>query len=83
MSTVRTTQGLRDMIFDELDDFLNGKVDGEHVRTVTRATGAIISTVSKDLEAARLLKQMNEGRDQPRSIADLNLDLMLTSPKKQ
>lgn len=42
MKTVRTTEGLRDVLFQELDDFLEGKVDTNHVRTVTKATGAIL-----------------------------------------
>lgn len=74
----KTTEGLRDVLFDELEKFLCGDVDSEHVRTVTKATGAILATVSKDLEAAKLLHEVNEGRDQPRSIADLNLNLMLS-----
>lgn len=74
----RTTEGLRDVLFDELEKFISGEVDSEHVKTVTRATGAIMATVAKDLEAAKLLHEVNEGRDQPRSIADLNLNLMLS-----
>lgn len=73
----KSTEGLRTVLFDELEKFLAGKVDSEHVKTVTRATGAILATVAKDLEAARMLSDMNLGRDQPRSVADLNLNLLL------
>lgn len=73
----RTTEGLRDVLFAELESFLRGDVDGEHVKTVTRATGAILATVAKDLEAARLVADLRSQRDQPRSVADLNLDLLL------
>lgn len=73
----RTTEGLRDVLFSELESFLTGKVDSEHVKTVTRATGAILATVAKDLEAARLISDMKNERDKPRSIADLNLNLLL------
>jgi hypothetical protein len=74
----KTTEGLRDILFDELECFLTGKVDSEHVRTVTKATGAILATVAKDLEAAKLLHDMNAGKDRPRTIADLNLNLLLS-----
>jgi hypothetical protein len=74
----KTTEGLRDILFAELERYLTGEVDSEHVRTVTKATGAILATVAKDIEAAKLLHEMNEGRDQPRSIADLNLNLLLS-----
>lgn len=78
MNINRTTEGLRDMLFVELEKFMAGEVDSEHVKTVTKATGCILATVAKDLEAAKLLHEMNQGRDQPRSIADLSLNLMLT-----
>ena len=74
----RTTEGLRDVLFDELRDFLTGTVDSEHVKSVTRCSGAILATVAKDLEAARLVADMRLGRDQPVSVADLNLNLLLT-----
>lgn len=82
MKTSRTTEGLRNMLFDELDDFLTGKVDSEHVKTVSKISGAIMTTVSKDIEAAKLLKEVNEGRDQRKEIADLNLNLLLCSSIK-
>lgn len=75
----RSTEGLRDMLFNELDLFLDGKVDSDHVKSVTRITGSILATVAKDLEAKRLLMDMNYGKDQPRAIADIGLNLMLTS----
>lgn len=75
----KTTEGLRDVMFRELERYLAGDVDAEHVRTVVKATGSILATVAKDLEAAKLLHEINEGRDQPRVIADLNLNLLLSS----
>ena len=78
MKIERTTEGLRDMLFTELEGFLSGNVDSEHVKSVTKVAGAILQTVAKDIEAAKLLHEMNQGRDQPRSIADLRLNLLLT-----
>lgn len=78
----RTTEGLRDVLFNELEAFLSGDVDGEHVKTVTRASGAILATVAKDLEAAKLVAMMRHERDQPRSVADLNLNLLLVQPDR-
>ncbi len=75
----RTTEGLREVLFDELDGFLRGQVDIEHADTVQKLTGAILKTVAKDIEATKLLLIMNAGKDQPKAIADLNLNLMLTS----
>ena len=59
--------------------FLNGDVDGDHVKAVTSCSGAILATVAKDIEATKLLQSMKTGADQPKSIADLNLNLALTN----
>lgn len=79
----RTTEGLRDILFDELDGFLDGKFDTEHAKTVTTITGSILNTVQKDLEAVKMLNIMNQGRDQPKAVADLALNLILTSHAKK
>lgn len=78
MSVIRTTEGLRDILFNEIEDFLSGKVDSEHVKALTKVSGAIMTTVARDLEAAKLMREMNEGRESNKAIADLNLNLMLT-----
>lgn len=75
---VRTTEGVRDVLFDELDAYLSGKVLDEHANTVQKLTNAIMKTVAKDIEATKLLMFMNTGEDRPKSIADLNLNLILT-----
>ncbi|MCP3849470.1 MAG: hypothetical protein GY694_04415 [Gammaproteobacteria bacterium] len=82
MTVKKTTEGLRDLLFQEIEDFLEGKVDSDHVKTITKASGAIMTTVAKDLEAAKLMHLMNEGRDRNKTIADLNLNLMLTTSDK-
>ena len=81
--TTRTTAGLRDMLFNELDSFLGGKIDKDHVDAVTKLTSTILKTVAKDLEAAKMLRDMNAGSDIPKAIADLNLNLVLTSEKPE
>jgi len=83
MKVKKTTEGLRDLLFQEIEDFLEGKVDSDHVRTITKASGAIMTTVAKDLEAAKLLRQMNEGRDSNKAIADLGLNLMLNATDRE
>ena len=82
-TVIRTTEGLRDVLFDELDGFLAGKFDTEHAKTVTTITGSILNTVQKDLEAVKMLNVMNQGKDQPKAVADLALNLILTSHAKQ
>lgn len=73
----RTTEGVRDVLFKELEGFLDGRFDKDHVESVTKVTGAIAKTVVLDLEARKLLEGLNSGRDQPRAIGDLNLNVLL------
>ena len=75
----KSTQGLREVLFDELDAFLSGKVDSDHVKAVTRLTGGILATVAKDLEAAKFLNEISKDRNTPQAVADLNLNLLLTA----
>ncbi len=73
----RTTEGLRDMLLNEMEDYINGLNTTERMETITKATTAVCKTLVVDLEARKMLDKINTGRDQPKSIADLNLNLAL------
>ena len=79
----RTTDGLRSMLLDELENYINGINTTERMETVTKATTAVCKTLVVDLEAKKMLERMNVGNDKPKSIADLNLNMMLTHEKKK
>lgn len=55
MKIERTTQGLRDALFQTLDSYNNGEVDAAHVSTVTKTVNAILATVNTDLNAAKTM----------------------------
>ena len=73
----RTTEGLRDMLMNELENYLNGMTTTERMEVITKATTAVCKTLVVDLEARKMLERINNGRDQPKCIADLNLNLAL------
>lgn len=77
--TERTSSGLRETLFTELDNFLNGKVDAEHARAVSKLSGGIIATISKDLQAAELIYKIRRVDNKEFTINDLGLNLMLGS----
>lgn len=79
----RTTEGLRDMLLNELEDYINGINTTERMETVTKATTAVCKTLVVDLEAKKMLERMNVGNDKPKSIADLNLNLTLGHKKAE
>jgi len=77
----RTTEGLRDVLLDELENYINGLNTTERMETVSKAANAVCKTLVVDLEARKLMSKMNEGQDKPKSIADLNLNLTLSHKK--
>ncbi|MEY2875861.1 MAG: hypothetical protein RLZZ373_3232 [Pseudomonadota bacterium] len=83
----RSTSGMRDIMFDTLEKFLNGEVDANHVGAVNKTVATICQTVGMDLAASKLLSDMRKSGElippgAPKSVADLNLNLMLSEPKK-
>jgi hypothetical protein len=73
----RTTSGLRTMMMNELEDYLNGLNTTERMNTVSKATTAVCRTIVVDLEARKMLERMNAGKDIPQAIANLNLNLSI------
>jgi hypothetical protein len=83
----RSTAGLRNVAFDTLERFLNGQVDGQHVKAVNSTIATICQTVALDLEAQKMLSAMKKSGElvppgAPQAVADLNLNLMLTDSVK-
>ena len=70
MST-RTTQGLRDVLFDEIDELRSGKGDADKSMAVANLAKQIINTAKVELDFMRVLK-MKEGDAQPK-LGGLNL----------
>lgn len=72
----RSTEGLRDVLFDTLERFQKKEIDASHVKAVTSLTNSILATVAKDLEAARLLDDLKDPH-KPKSLGDMRLSLPL------
>lgn len=55
-STIRTSSGLCDALFDEFDMLRNGKSDAHRAAAVAKLAIQIISTKRLEIEAATLIK---------------------------
>ena len=77
----KTTEGLRDMLLSELEDYINGLNTTERMNTITKATTAVCKTVVIDLEARKMLNRENFGKDKSKVVDDLDLNLKLTNKK--
>lgn len=53
--TDRSTSGLCDMLFDELDLLRNNESDAKRANTIAKMASTIVSTKKLELEAARIL----------------------------
>ncbi len=56
----RSTSGLRDTLFDELDMFRSGKTSPKHAQTVVNLARAIIDTSRLEIVNAALSMQIAE-----------------------
>lgn len=73
----RTTEGIRSVMFEQIERFLKGQVNAEHLNALKAGFGVILNTVEKDLQAQKMVSDLRRGRDQPQCVADLNLNLKL------
>ena len=60
----RTTQGLRDVLFDEIDELRSGKGDAAKSMAVANLAKQIVNTAKVELDFMRVLK-MKDGDAQP------------------
>lgn len=77
--TQRTSEGLRSVLFEALDDFINGKIDHIHAKTVARVSDVILKSVAIDIEHKKLIRDLGKKVENgDKCVANLNLNVMLT-----
>lgn len=63
---VRTSAGLRDALFDEIDRIRAGETDAKKANAVARLAGEIVNTVHMEMEVQKHLSSVpEEKRSQP------------------
>lgn len=55
LSTTRTSSGLKDALFDELDNLRNGKSTPQHARAVSGLINNVIATTRLEMDYASSL----------------------------
>jgi hypothetical protein len=60
-NVVRTSKGLQDTLFDEIDDMRNGRTTPQSARTVSSLAGAIIQTARLEIDYARFISESRGG----------------------
>jgi hypothetical protein len=72
--TTRTSEGLRSVLFDTLDQFLNNQIDAGQAKTVAKLADTLLKSVEVDLEHRKLVNSMTSGGAQ-QAIANLSLNI--------
>jgi len=77
----RSTTGIRDFLFDEMERLANGQSDVERLKAMSKAGDTILKSAVVDITVRKMLNE--ERRDgNPKAVADLNLNLMLSEQTK-
>ena len=80
METTRTTEGLRNTLFDTLDQLLSGRIDIAHAKAITKVADSILKSAVVDIEYKKMALDVKR-HEGPQAVADLNLNVALTKPK--
>ena len=73
---VRTSAGLRDVLFDELDRMRNGRTNATNANAISRLAGEIANTIQMELEVHRELSRIpgdHPAGEQPRLPQSIEL----------
>jgi hypothetical protein len=64
IKTVRSAAGLRDVLFEELDAFRNGKVSVKHAQTVVNIARSIIDSSRLEIIGLAITNKANDVKKQ-------------------
>lgn len=71
--TVRTTMGLRDAMFDELDALRSGESTPKRAAAAARLAGAIVNSVKIEIDHQKHVATLSSIGDSPANTATLKL----------
>ena len=78
----RTTTGIRDFLFDEMERLANGQIDSERLKIMAKAGDTILKSAALDITAQKMIHNMKNEKGQPKAVADMNLNIMLSDQTK-
>lgn len=59
---VRTTAGLRDALFDEIDRMRNGETNATNANAISRLSDQVVNTVYVEVEVRKHLARIPDGK---------------------
>ena len=73
----RTTEGIRDFIFDEMERLANGQSDIDRLKAMSKASDTILKSAALDITMRKLVNDEKKNGG-PKEVADMNLNLKLS-----
>lgn len=64
VETIRTSRGLRELLFEELDKLRSGEAAPARVNAIAKSAAQIIATVRLEMDHAKLDAQMGKARNE-------------------
>ena len=77
----RSTVGIRDFIFDEMERLANGQSDVDRLKAMSKAGDTILKAAALDITVQKMISE-EKRKGGPKAVADLNLNLMLSDQTK-
>jgi hypothetical protein len=81
----RTSAGLRDALFDEIDRLRKGEVDPKRVNAIARISAEIVNTVKMEIEVANYIAGQGRAHSVGRILKPLDFsgDELLPPPEEK
>lgn len=73
----RTTEGVRDFMFDEMERLANGEIDIDRLKAMAGAADTVLKAAAIDIQVRKMVNAERDQQGTPRTIAALNLNVSL------
>ena len=72
-TTKRTTSGLREVLFDQIDGLLSGKITPQQAKAVSGLASQVVSVTRLEMEAARFISDGRMTEGSTKKLIDVSL----------
>lgn len=72
-STKRTTSGLREVLFDQIDGLISGKITPQQAKAVSGLASQVVSVTRLEMEAARFISDGRMTDNSTKKLVDVSL----------
>lgn len=72
-ATKRTTSGLREVLFDQIDGLISGKITPQQAKAVSGLASQVVSVTRLEMEAARFISDGRMADSGTKKLVDVSL----------